>query len=264
MDIDVFPNSLEYWGPNGMVFFRNLQLRIMPLRGERNSITLAIEKPGASADGGVYTDRIDLSSIKPKFDMPDFSGNFRTAQKWGYVQLAGILRKITWVDTGTGPYNLGGDAWGWGVSISSNVKFTHNDTGKFQFTYGEGIENYMNDAPVDVGAQHNPGNALTPVKGVAIPVLGVVSFLDHTWSERFTSSIGYSMLNMSNSNAQTGVAFHQGQYALGNLLYHPIKPVVIGGEFQFGRRINFYDGYNTNDYRMQFSFRYDWSKIFDF
>src|SRR5262245_53646236 len=23
MDIDVFPNSVEYWGPNGMVFFRN-------------------------------------------------------------------------------------------------------------------------------------------------------------------------------------------------------------------------------------------------
>ena len=27
MDIGVFPNSLEYWGPNGMVFFRNVQLR---------------------------------------------------------------------------------------------------------------------------------------------------------------------------------------------------------------------------------------------
>ena len=25
MDIDVFPNSVEYWGPNGMVFFRNVQ-----------------------------------------------------------------------------------------------------------------------------------------------------------------------------------------------------------------------------------------------
>lgn len=25
MDIDIFPNILEYWGPNGMVFFRNVQ-----------------------------------------------------------------------------------------------------------------------------------------------------------------------------------------------------------------------------------------------
>jgi len=49
MDIDVFPNSLEYWGPNGMVFFRNLQFRWMPLKG-RNSVTLAVERPGASGD----------------------------------------------------------------------------------------------------------------------------------------------------------------------------------------------------------------------
>ena len=30
MDPDVFPNSIEYWGPNGMVFFRNVQLRWTP------------------------------------------------------------------------------------------------------------------------------------------------------------------------------------------------------------------------------------------
>jgi len=28
MDIDVFPNSLEYWGPNGMIFFRNVQVSL--------------------------------------------------------------------------------------------------------------------------------------------------------------------------------------------------------------------------------------------
>jgi hypothetical protein len=30
MDIDVFPNTLEYWGPNGMVFFRNIRFRAIP------------------------------------------------------------------------------------------------------------------------------------------------------------------------------------------------------------------------------------------
>ncbi|HSD70145.1 MAG TPA: DcaP family trimeric outer membrane transporter, partial [Woeseiaceae bacterium] len=33
MDADVFPNSIEYWGPSGMVFFRNVQLRYMPMQG---------------------------------------------------------------------------------------------------------------------------------------------------------------------------------------------------------------------------------------
>src|SRR5689334_23820475 len=48
-DTDVYPNSIEYWGPNGLVWFRNIQVRWMPLKGN-NAVTLAIERPGASGD----------------------------------------------------------------------------------------------------------------------------------------------------------------------------------------------------------------------
>src|SRR5512145_759637 len=50
MDIDVFPNSLEYWGPTGMVFFRNVHVRWMPPLAEGHSAILALELPGASGD----------------------------------------------------------------------------------------------------------------------------------------------------------------------------------------------------------------------
>lgn len=262
MDIDVFPNSLEYWGPPGMVFFRNVQVRWMPVQGASN-IVIALERPGASADGGVYADRIELQEIAPQFKWPDLSGHARLARKWGYVQVGAIVRKLAWVDTSkTSPFNLSGTAIGWGVNVSSNLNFTKKDVGKFQVVFGHAIENYMNDAPVDVGVQ-NTTNPISPIKGVGLPVLGVVSFLDHTWSDRFSSSIGYSLINIDNSNAQLHSDFHQGQYALANLLYHPVRKVTIGGEFQFGRRLNFTDGYNFNDYRLQFSFRYDWSKGFE-
>jgi hypothetical protein len=265
MDIDVFPNSLEYWGPNGMVFFRNLQFRWMPIRSDRGRLTFAVERPGASADGGVYADRVELQGIKPKFDMPDFSFDARAIRSWGYVQLAGIFRKISWVDLNkSATQDLSGDAFGWGLSLSSNLKFSPKDTGRFEVIYGEGVENYMNDAPLDVGVKNNFGNPVTPITGVALPVLGIVSFLDHNWSERFSTAIGYSMLNIENSNAQRPSDFHQGHYALGNLLYHPVAAVTIGSEFQFGRRVNLSDGFNVNDYRLQFSFKYDWKKGFEF
>ena len=45
MDPDVFPNQLEYWGPTGMVFFRNVHVRWMPLTGDR-SFMLALEHVG--------------------------------------------------------------------------------------------------------------------------------------------------------------------------------------------------------------------------
>jgi len=264
MDIDVFPNSVEYWGPNGMVFFRNVQIRWMPVRSDRTELIFAVERPGASADQGVYTGRIELQGVKPRFNLPDFSWHARFSRDWGYIQLAGIFRKIGWVDTNNDAFNLSGTAFGWGLNLTSNLKFSKKDVGRFAIVYGEGIENYMNDAPVDVGIRNNPSNPVTPVKGEALPVLGLVSFLDHNWSDRFSSSIGYSMVNIENSNAQDPSDYHQGHYALTNLLYHPIPKVTIGAEFQFGRRVNFSDGFNNNDYRTQFSFKYDWGKSFTF
>lgn len=264
MDIDVFPNSLEYWGPNGMVFFRNVQVRWMPVWNDKGRITIALERPGASADQGVYADRIELAGVKPRFNWPDLSGNVRTIHDWGYVQVAGIVRKIGWVDTNNDALRLGGQAIGWGVNVTSNLKVGKSNVAKLAAVYGAGIENYMNDAPVDIGIKNNFSNPITPIKGVALPVLGVVSFLDHSWSDRFSTSLGYSMVNIDNSNAQNPSDYHQGHYALTNLLYHPLPSVTIGGEFQFGRRLNFSDGFNTNDYRMQFSFKYDWDKGFTY
>ena len=54
MDGDVFPNSLEYWGPTGMVLFRNVQVRWMPVMGDITDSFSRLERPGASADQGVY------------------------------------------------------------------------------------------------------------------------------------------------------------------------------------------------------------------
>ena len=263
MDIDVFPNTIEYWGPNGMVFYRNVQFRWMPIRRGGLQLTLAAERPGATADQGQYAGRIELEDVNPKFDLPDFSGHLRLTREWGYVQTAGIFRKITWVDTGAGPYKLGDTAYGWGVNVTSNLKLGSKDVARLAAVYGDAIENYMNDAPYDIGIKHNYGNPVTPIKGVALPVLGVVSFLDHTWNQRFTSSGGFSMVNITNSDAQLPSDFHQGYYSVANLLYHPLSRVMMGGEFQFGRRVNI-NGFSSNDYRLQFSFKYDWSRSFDY
>jgi len=262
MDIDVFPNSIEYWGPNGMVFFRNVQFRWMPLKG-KNAVTIAIERPGASGDQGIFQDRIELQGIRPRFDLPDLSGHVRLNRDWGHVQIAGIVRRIRWIDAVNDQFDLSGDDVGWGATVSSNVKFGKNDIGRFQVVYGEGIENYMNDAPVDVGIKIlNPTDPVRPIKGVALPVLGIVSFLDHNWNKKFSSSVGYSLVNIENSSGQTANAYHRGQYGLTNLLYYPVENVIVGGEFQWGRRQNFQDSFTADDYRIQFSFRYNFSKIF--
>jgi outer membrane DcaP-like protein len=260
MDPDVFPNSVEYWGPNGMVFFRNVQVRWMPMQGE-NELFIALERPGASADGGVYADRIELQSIKPHFPAPDLSVHFKKSGKWGHVQLAGILRYMSWTDTlTTDQLDLSGHATGWGVNLSTNLKVTETGTVRASVIYGEGVENYMNDAPVDVSVRNSTsGNPHRPVVGKALPVLGIVAFYDFNWNEKFSTAIGYSRVDIDNSNAQAANAFRHGQYALANVLYYPIKNVMAGLEFQWGRRQNFSDGFAVDDYRLQFSARYNFN-----
>jgi len=259
MDPDVFPNSLEYWGPTGMVFFRNVQVRWMPIMSDKQTLTLALERPGASGDPGTLANRVAIQNIQGRSPAPDFSGSYIMNGKHGYVRVAGIVRRIAWDDTLVDAFDLSGSATGWGVNFSSNLKPGKNDVIRIQVVYGKGIQNYMNDSPVDVGLVANPGNAVTPVKGELIPLLGTVFFLDHTWNDKWTSSVGFSHQDNDNTALQAPDAFHRGYYALGNLLYTPVAGVMMGGEFQWGRRENNSDGWKYDGYKLQFSFKYNFS-----
>jgi hypothetical protein len=266
MDIDVFPNSIEYWGPTGMAFFRNVQLRYMPIQGD-SRLTFALERPGASGDlgefrGGVPDGTVDLQG---HFPAPDVSAEYRMGRGWGYLEAAAIWRYMEWDDLdGTGP-DLSGSEIGWGVNLSSNIIMDTandaNDVIRLQVLYGEGVENYMNDAPADVAAiaTNDPAH---PLDGEALPVLGIVAFLDHYWSDGWSTSVGYSMIDIDNSEGQAADAFKRGHYALANLLHYPAKNVMIGGEFQWGRRENNSDGWEADDYRFQLSARYNFGHTF--
>jgi hypothetical protein len=263
VDPDVFPNTNEYWGPNGIAWFRNVQFRWMPLKG-KNSITIAAERPGASADLGQAAERIALQGVRPRFNLPDLTGNVRFDRDWGHVQIAGVVRHMKWIDTVDDDIDLSGSATGAGLAITSNLNFGKKDVGKFSYVYGHGIQNYMNDAPVDVGVELNPGDPRRPVKGVALPMWAWMTYLDHTWNKRFSSSIGYSMIDISNSDGQTADAFRRGHYASGNLLFYPTDRVMLGTEVIWGRRENFRDNFSSEDVHLQFSFKYNFSKTFAF
>jgi hypothetical protein len=274
MDIDVFPNTVEYWGPNGMAFFRNVQFRWMPIKGDTR-LTFALERPGASGDQGIYSEILNQNNvtINSKFPLPDFSAEYRSAHDWGYVELAGIVRYIEWVDNTDYPANvdidLSDNTIGWGLNLSSNIKLGKDNLVRLSVLYGAGVQNYMNDATVDIGIE-DTDDPQKPIKGVAIPLFGAVAFLEHNWSEKFASAIGYSMLNMDNTNGQDFDAFKMGNYAIANLIYYPVQDVMMVAELQYGDRDNFNNLDDEADYpdeylktadilKVQFSFKYNFS-----
>ena len=70
---------------------------------------------------------VSFPDIRSKFPVPDFSAEYRSAHDWGYVELAGIVRYMKWEDQLEDQYDLSGDALGWGLNLSSNIKFSKND-----------------------------------------------------------------------------------------------------------------------------------------
>ena len=257
MDIDVFPNSLEYWGPNGMVFFRNVQARWTPWSTDSGSrFAISLERPGASGDQGEFADRVELDGIQSDFEVPDIAAHLRLVRDWGHVQFAGIVRQIKWNDLNNDAIDLSGDATGWGINVSTNINLGRH-VFRGSVVYGEGIQNYMNDATSDIGVVSNPSDPTRPFVGETIPLLGIVAFVDLNWSDEWTSTIGYSMQDNDLPDGQSASAFKTGQYALANLLWHPHANVLLGPEIQWADRENFSDGFTSDDLRIQFSFKYN-------
>ncbi len=87
----------------------------------------------------------------------------------------------------------------------------------------------MNDAPTDVGIKNNFGDPVRPVRGIALPVLGTTGFIDHNWTTRLSTAIGYSFMDIENSDGQAS-----GRVQSGSLRAN--KPAMDTGSEFYGWR----------------------------
>jgi hypothetical protein len=267
MDIDVFPNVIDYWGPPGMVFLRNPQLRVYIADKKTFSAAVAVEKPGNDIDTGLIRefDPNLGANIRNDEKLPDFTAAVRFMGDWGHVQLSGILRKVGY-DTanpdGTNPNNEPkGSKLGWGVNLGGSYTLKPA-TIRASVVYGQGIASYMNDGGMDLApralAPPTSPSALPPGEAKAVPLLGVSAYVDFAWSKTLSSSVGYSFDKVDNTNFQAASAFHRGEYASGNLLWTPIPRIMVGGEVMWGQRTD-NDGAKGDDVRFQMSFKVSFS-----
>jgi hypothetical protein len=260
MDTEVFPVTLDYWGPSSRIFFLNIQVRYTPIFTTKERLAVALERPGAAADGTDYSNSIDISTVRPRLPLPNLATHYRRDWKWGYTQLAALVKYLQWKEVSdTATFDLSGSDIGWGFNFSTVVNITERVKFKLQGEYGEGIENYTADPSPDVALESTPGNSKAPAKGKALPVWGFFTFAEVEWTPVLKSSIGYSMLKITNSGLQSPDAFKKGQYALINLRYYPVDNFMAGIEYQYGRRDNFRDGFHSVGNKIQCSFKYNFS-----
>lgn len=269
MDIDTFPNTVDYWGPNGMVFVRNPQVRLTFGEGA-TKFAIAIEKPGNDIDvGNIRVVSPELGdAIRNSEKLPDLTANVRYTGDWGHVQLAGLLRKVSYDTVGTPDNEPKNSKLGWGLNATGNLKTWGKDVLHLGVVYGEGIASYMNDGGTDLGPKAVPGvqppiagGPLLPpgsLRGDVVPLLGVMAYYDHYWNDQWSSSIGWSIVDVDNTSFQSPDAFNSAQYASANLLWAPDSRILMGAELLWGNRKDF-NGNKGDDTRIQFSFKYSFS-----
>jgi hypothetical protein len=253
MDPDVFPNTMDYWGPTGMIFLRNPQLRWTPIRSEEWSVAVALEAPGSAVDEGklrITAPELDASAWN---SYPDFTAQVRRSGSWGHVQVSGILRAVGFqVDDQPGR-NSSGHELGGGVNVASTLNVFEKDTINLQFAGGSGIANYLNDGGTDIAPDDSTPTGVR--RATTVPLVSWLAYYNRTWSEKFTSSIGYSEVRQFTVGGQSDVAYDMGQYANVNVLFHPISGMTIGPEYIWGR-LNLKGGADETDNRLQLSVKY--------
>ena len=266
MDGDLFPNVIDYWGPPGMVFLRTPQIRWTFWNQNGFKAAVALEHATNDIDTGNLRliDEPTATNIRNDEKLPDITAQLRYEGKWGHVQLSGIARRLGY-ETLDEPNNQPkGHKTGWGVDLGSSFNVSLA-TLRLGAVYGRGIASYMNDGGMDFAPnvavipppQGQIGFVLVP-SAEAVKLFGMTGYVDLNWSNQWTSSVGYSFDKVDNTNFQDDAAFHKGQYASANLLWHPAKGVFTGGELLWGKRTD-NDGNTGKDVRFQYSFHWDFS-----
>jgi hypothetical protein len=247
MDASVYPAIFDYQGPNGMVLVRQPMVRYTHKVRDNFQWQVAFEDPEPDLSVEAPLTGAETAAI------PDLAANARWSPEWGHLQVAGILRQLTF-DPPTGSRS---NELGWGVNVSGQVLvFDPVAKGKqdnlvFQFAGGQGIANYFNDTSgLGLDGFVNGGGDLS-----ALSVFGGFAAYQHYWSEKWASTAGYSYLRMDNTSDQGGNTYRDGHYAVLNIMYYPVERIWCGLELLYGMRED-EDGDTGDDVRLSFSVQY--------
>lgn len=250
MDGDVFPNSIDYWGPSGMMFFRNIQARWTPVSTDSQRIAIALESPSAGIDSGKVSEVAPALDVRSKEELPDLTAHWRIQREWGHFQAAGILRQVAFEATDDlSGESFSGEEFGYGVNLSGTVNTVGRDRLRWQVAVGEGIGNYLNDGGIDLAPD-------SQLRATTVPVVGWLLFYDRWWNDRWSSSIGWSGVDMDNTRGQDDDAFDTLDYGLVNLLHYPADNIMVGAELIHGA-LSLNDSADGTDTRIQFSFKFN-------
>jgi hypothetical protein len=235
---DVWPDTVDYEGPNALVFARRPTLQYTRSINDAFSATVGLDRSGIAVDGA-----------DPITQTPDIAANLRWEDStWGHVQVSAIGRRIGAKDpTGDEDY-----VNGWGLNLGSNINLTENDFLQFLGVYGEGVGGLGNDSGFfDSDAGYSSSGNLE-----ALPYWSLMAGYTHQWSGLFASTVTYGYANLDNSSGQANNFYQNSTYASANLIWKIKARWTLGLEVLYGLKEVKNGDTSGDNYRVQLGMNY--------
>jgi hypothetical protein len=226
-DPDSWPDTVDYEGPNAVIFSRRPVAQYTVAWNENWNTTFGVEKPDIF---------VDLNSGPPApfqpghstlTAMPDLGFNTRYEKEgFGHLQFSTMFRDLGAKD------GLGQDhhVFGWGVNLSAGIDITKKDALQLLGVYGHGVGGMGNDTSfLNSDAAFDAAGSL-----VALPYWSATAGLTHRWSDIFRSTITYGYVNLDNTDGQDPTFYHTSHYASANIIWQLRKRLSVGLEGLYG------------------------------
>lgn len=241
-------NTIDFEGPNGYTYGRNLMIQYKHAWDNGLSAGIAAEYPSLSATYSTNTAAIPQR-------IPDIPAYVQYAWNKGasHIRASGIIRNMYYQDMVS---NSTEDAIGWGTQLSGIFKLSNRLTAYGQFLYGQGITPYIQDLAGN-------GLDLTPQRNVAgrleAPITtSWLAGMQFNITPKMPLTVGYSQVLLNNKDGYNNPEQYKlAQYVVGNLFYNFNQALSIGVEYLYGTRYNHSDSFghsNRIQAAVQFNF----------
>ncbi len=249
---DAWPDTVDYEGPNAVVFARRALIHYQISLHDDLELTLGLEDPNVAVDTTVGGSAPDPNASS-RSRAPDGGFNLRwTHGDFGHAQLSSIFRSVG-VDGGDTTASQ--DEFGWGLNLSGVIQALERTSLQYWFVYGDGVGGMGNDTSFlgSDAAFTASGDLMT------LQYWSAMGAVTQKWTNRLRSTISYGYVNLENASGQAGNAYHESHYGTANVIFRVFKRMSVGVEGMYGRK-EVYDGRSAGVYRIQLGLTYG---IFD-
>jgi hypothetical protein len=240
-DPDVWPDTVDYEGPNAVIFARRPVAQYTFAWNDNWNTTFGVEQPDYFVDlppnGSTLT------------AMPDLGFNTRWEKAGvGNVQFSTLFRDIG----ARSAVGSGQHVFGWGVNLGVDLDLTKCDSLQLLGVYGYGVGGLGNDTSFlnsDAGFELNGSLK-------ALPYWSAMGGFTHRWSDQFRSTVSFGYVNLQPVSGQSPEFYNFSYYASANVIWQLRKRLSVGFEGLYG----FMEGANgvnsDNHWRLQLSLMY--------